>query len=87
MFTFLFLSFHPRSLRFLAKNSLMITNVGRRDRGVYQCLVENQKSSAQAMAELKLGGKCLMEFFRLVEFCNSPVKLLQDVVLCMFVAL
>ncbi|XP_061389424.1 cell adhesion molecule Dscam2-like, partial [Musca vetustissima] len=43
------------NLRFLAKNSLMITNVGRRDRGVYQCLVENQKSSAQAMAELKLG--------------------------------
>uniref|UniRef100_A0A1I8N7N2 Uncharacterized protein n=1 Tax=Musca domestica TaxID=7370 RepID=A0A1I8N7N2_MUSDO len=43
------------NLRFLAKKSLMITNVGRRDRGVYQCLVENQKSSAQAMAELKLG--------------------------------
>ncbi|XP_059217414.1 cell adhesion molecule Dscam2 [Stomoxys calcitrans] len=43
------------SLRFLAKYSLMIQNVGRRDRGVYQCLVQNQKSSAQAMAELKLG--------------------------------
>lgn len=49
--------FFISSLRFLAKTSLVIENVGRRDRGVYQCLVENQKSSAQAMAELKLGGK------------------------------
>uniref|UniRef100_A0A1A9UEN3 Ig-like domain-containing protein n=1 Tax=Glossina austeni TaxID=7395 RepID=A0A1A9UEN3_GLOAU len=42
-------------LHFLSKASLLIQNVGRGDRGVYQCLVENHKSSAQAMAELKLG--------------------------------
>uniref|UniRef100_A0A1A9ZZV3 Down syndrome cell adhesion molecule n=2 Tax=Glossina TaxID=44049 RepID=A0A1A9ZZV3_GLOPL len=43
------------NLHFLSKASLLIQNVGRGDRGVYQCLVENHKSSAQAMAELKLG--------------------------------
>ncbi|ALC46292.1 Dscam3, partial [Drosophila busckii] len=43
------------NIRFLSKSSLMVQNVGRRDRGVYQCLVENERASAQAMAELKLG--------------------------------
>ncbi|XP_034127416.1 Down syndrome cell adhesion molecule-like protein Dscam2 isoform X1 [Drosophila guanche] len=43
------------NIRFLSKSSLLVQNVGRRDRGVYQCLVENQRASAQAMAELKLG--------------------------------
>ncbi|CAD6994274.1 unnamed protein product, partial [Ceratitis capitata] len=43
------------NIRFLTKTSLMVHNVGRRDRGVYQCLVENSRASAQAMAELKLG--------------------------------
>ncbi|XP_017047144.1 Down syndrome cell adhesion molecule-like protein Dscam2 isoform X1 [Drosophila ficusphila] len=43
------------NIRFLSKSSLLVENVGRRDRGVYQCLVENQRASAQAMAELKLG--------------------------------
>jgi len=47
----------PGSIRFLSKSSLLVQNVGRRDRGVYQCLVENQRASAQAMAELKLGGE------------------------------
>lgn len=41
-------------------NSLLIKNVGRRDRGVYQCLVKNQQGSAQAMAELKLGGMFIL---------------------------
>ncbi|KAM8702920.1 hypothetical protein ACLKA7_005290 [Drosophila subpalustris] len=49
------LSTGREDIRFLSKNSLLIQNVGRRDRGVYQCLVENQRASAQAMAELKLG--------------------------------
>lgn len=44
------------SVQFLSMNSLLVKNVGRRDRGVYQCLVKNQQGSAQAMAELKLGG-------------------------------
>lgn len=31
--------------------------MNRRDKGMYQCLVANKESSAQAVAELKLGGK------------------------------
>lgn len=34
----------------------------REDRGVYQCLLNNGRSSAQASAELKLGGKYLFFF-------------------------
>ncbi|XP_039965640.1 Down syndrome cell adhesion molecule-like protein Dscam2 isoform X1 [Bactrocera tryoni] len=49
------LSTGRENIRFLTKTSLMVHNVGRRDRGVYQCLVENSRASAQAMAELKLG--------------------------------
>ncbi|KAL5284148.1 hypothetical protein ACFFRR_006432 [Megaselia abdita] len=43
------------NVRLLSKTSIMIQNVGRKDRGIYQCVVSNRKSSAQAMAELKLG--------------------------------
>lgn len=60
LFFYFFLFCDPRvlgSIRFLSKSSLLVQNVGRRDRGVYQCLVENQRASAQAMAELKLGGE------------------------------
>ncbi|XP_051862940.1 cell adhesion molecule Dscam2 isoform X2 [Drosophila albomicans] len=42
-------------IRFLSRSSLLVQNVGRRDQGVYQCLVEAQHASAQAMSELKLG--------------------------------
>lgn len=52
----LFLSIHLRA-KLLTPYSLAVYDVGRRDRGMYQCLVTNRESSAQAVAELKLGGK------------------------------
>lgn len=54
----LFLSFPIRCrFKLLTPYSLAIYDVGRRDKGMYQCLVANKESSAQAVAELKLGGK------------------------------
>lgn len=44
-------------VKLLTPYSLAIYDVGRRDKGMYQCLVTNKESSAQAVAELKLGGK------------------------------
>lgn len=44
-------------IKLLTPTSLAVYNVGRSDKGMYQCLVTNKGSSAQAMAELKLGGK------------------------------
>ena len=37
---------------------LRIHNVGREDKGMYQCFVRNDQESAQGIAELKLGGRC-----------------------------
>ena len=37
---------------------LRIEQVRRDDRGMYQCFVRNDQESAQASAELKLGGRC-----------------------------
>lgn len=44
---------------------LVISSVGRKDKGMYQCLVRSDKENSQAAAELKLGGKFspTMEFF------------------------
>ncbi|XP_055315179.1 cell adhesion molecule Dscam2 isoform X2 [Sitodiplosis mosellana] len=42
-------------IKLLSPYSLAIYDVGRRDKGMYQCLVANKESSAQAVAELKLG--------------------------------
>uniref|UniRef100_A0A336KKP0 CSON012059 protein n=1 Tax=Culicoides sonorensis TaxID=179676 RepID=A0A336KKP0_CULSO len=39
----------------LAPNSLAVNHVTKEDRGLYQCLVNNVKLSAQASSELKLG--------------------------------
>jgi len=44
-------------IRLLAPLVLVIGSVGRRDKGMYQCLVRSDKENAQATAELKLGGK------------------------------
>ncbi len=37
---------------------LRIEAVRREDKGMYQCVVRNDQESAQASAELKLGGRC-----------------------------
>ncbi|XP_031617665.1 Down syndrome cell adhesion molecule-like protein Dscam2 isoform X3 [Contarinia nasturtii] len=42
-------------IKLLSPYSLAVYDVGRRDKGMYQCLVANKYSSAQAVAELKLG--------------------------------
>lgn len=39
-------------------NVFRIDAVRREDRGMYQCFVRNDQESAQASAELKLGGRC-----------------------------
>lgn len=44
-------------IRLLAPLVLIVGSVGRRDKGMYQCLVRSDKENAQATAELKLGGK------------------------------
>ena len=41
----------------LAKDVIRIESVHRNDRGMYQCLVKNDRESAQASAQLKIGGK------------------------------
>lgn len=41
----------------LSPVTLAVADVNRSDRGAYQCLVTNRRSSAQAMAELRLGGE------------------------------
>lgn len=33
-------------------------SVRKEDKGMYQCFVRNEQESAQASAELKLGGRC-----------------------------
>ncbi|XP_034948275.1 Down syndrome cell adhesion molecule-like protein Dscam2 isoform X1 [Chelonus insularis] len=42
-------------IRLLAPLVLVVGSVGRRDKGMYQCLVRSDKENAQATAELKLG--------------------------------
>lgn len=44
-------------IKLLTPYSLAVYDVERRDKGMYQCLITNKESSAQAVAELKLGGK------------------------------
>lgn len=86
-FSFLFLSFSlPVSLLFvwilfrhgpfdriklLTSTSLLVNKIGRDDRGMYQCSVTNKRSSAQAMAELKLGGKLICSSYTHTHFCSD----------------
>jgi len=37
---------------------LKIESVRKDDKGMYQCFVRNEQESAQASAEVKLGGRC-----------------------------
>lgn len=41
---------------------LRIESVKKEDKGMYQCFVRNDQESAQATAELKLGGRCKLAF-------------------------
>lgn len=42
---------------------LRIESVKKEDKGMYQCFVRNDQESAQASAELKLGGRCKFKHF------------------------
>lgn len=44
---------------------LVISAVHRADKGVYQCMIRNERDSAQASADLRLGGKQEMRESRL----------------------
>lgn len=50
-------------IKLLTPVSLAVNNVGRNDKGIYQCSVTNKRNSAQAMAELKLGGNHFFSLF------------------------
>ena len=50
------LSAQDSRLRLPAPLVLMIGAIGRKDKGMYQCLVRSDKENAQATAELRLGG-------------------------------
>ena len=55
-------------------NVLRIEQVRREDKGMYQCFVRNDQESAQASAELKLGGRCKSNDFPPI-FCRMSTKL------------
>ena len=47
---------------------LRIEAVKKEDKGMYQCVIKNDQESAQATAELKLGGRCeLRGKFQLID--------------------
>ena len=46
-------------MRLINKNVLVISKVQRQDRGVYQCIVRNDRDSQQASTILDLGGESI----------------------------
>lgn len=52
---------------------LRIESVKKEDKGMYQCFVRNDQESAQATAELKLGGRCELNFFIYVYYNSLNV--------------
>lgn len=62
MTPFVFFLFLYHRMQFLTPNSLAVYKVGRSDKGMYQCLTANEGSSAQAMAELRLGGELINNY-------------------------
>lgn len=55
-------------------STLRIESVKKDDKGMYQCFVRNDQESAQASAELKLGGRCeyiLILFFICLTFLTK----------------
>lgn len=54
----------------LEERVLRIESVKKEDKGMYQCFVRNDQESAQATAELKLGGRCELTICY-IEFLNK----------------
>lgn len=77
-------------IRLLAPLVLVIGSVGRRDKGMYQCLVRSDKENAQATAELKLGGQrthhtlliSVILYSRLISFLFTLISLIY-ICICM----
>lgn len=46
-----------RKVKLLSPLVLAVYGVTRHDRGMYQCIVKNDRESSQGSAELRLGGK------------------------------
>ena len=47
------------------KDVLQFSSVSREDQGLYQCLISSETDSAQATAELKLGGKPTLSLLKI----------------------
>lgn len=45
------------------EQTLRIESVKKEDKGMYQCFIRNDQESAQATAELKLGGRCKFSLY------------------------
>lgn len=45
------------NVKLLSPLVLAVREITRHDRGMYQCVVQNDRESAQGSAELRLGGK------------------------------
>lgn len=54
---------------------LRIESVKKEDKGMYQCFVRNDQESAQATAELKLGGRC--ELYRITRLFSLSQNIFQ----------
>lgn len=51
-------------LQLLGPLVLIVNRITRHDRGMYQCMVYNERESAQGSAELRLGGEMLhLDYF------------------------
>lgn len=57
----------------VSSETLIVNNVGREDRGMYQCIVRRSEGdTAQASAELQLGGKASkFSFWNMVKLVLS----------------
>lgn len=49
-------------IRIVAKNQLLLTSVRREDHGIYQCFAGNDADSAQAAAQMVIGGRFIINF-------------------------
>ena len=56
---------------------MRIESVKKDDKGMYQCFIRNDQESAQASAELKLGGRCKSFKNHIVYYLEVKTKSLQ----------
>lgn len=54
---------------------LRIESVKKEHKGMYQCFIRNDQESAEASAELKLGGRCKINLFHIFDSLLIKLKL------------